>query len=1393
MVILHKNLSYMSDLNTRATVTLSVNGQQAEKTLQLLKQNALDLETAIAKAASAGNKADLKRLRRELASTKRQIREIESASMQVDNVLRRLDKATPKELSRSLATLNRQLEYMERGSSAWNSHIEKIKRVKAEIKKVNEEVRDQEGFWGRFNRTVNDWQTTIMGAAAAVTGIVMAGRAAVSAYADMEAEMANVRKYTGMTAEEVEQLNDVLRGLNTRTSREELNRLAQDAGRLGKSSMEDVVGFVRAADQLNVALNDLGDGATLVLSKLTSIFGDEDRLGTEKALLAVGSVINELSQNCTASAPYLAEFAQRMAGVGAQAKMTIPQIMGFAAVLDSQGQAVEMSATALSKLIMNLFKEQDKIVKATGMNAEKFNEALKRSTNEGLIMLIERLHELGNIDVLAPVFKDMGENGARASQVMAALAANIDTVKWQQGEAAKAYREATSVTKEFEVQNNTVQAGLEKARKGVTELAVELGEKLLPIMQYVVSSTTLLLRAMSITVDFIKSNWTEIRNATIMLAAYTIGVNAHVIATSVASKVTLAWNGVIAMVSGTMKGYTTAMVFAKDAVIGCSVANQRLYRHMLAQNVVTKLVSASTLLLRSAYFACTFQISALRASLKSLYVVMAANPYGLILAGLAAVGTAIYTNIQRKKEQKRLEEEERQRQKELFKDYDDHKAKIALLSKVLHDNNRDLKDRKAALDELKSIVPGYHADLDSEGNLIKDNTVALDEYLAKLRESIVMKANRDKLEGLYKKQDELAGTVKSKGDEYWNTRHMNTLQGYDRNSLSAKMSRMFGMERESNLKKELDTAQKELASVNAQITELEKKVVPVSVSGSPSVVDKSPVALPGNTDTSGGKFDAEDDWRKREDALNRISYAKGEKDYIAYRDRMLAIEQEYHKKKLEHTDLTESERLQIEAEYHEAGRKIADTEHRKSIDEVKAQYNEDLALLKQRYIDGKMTLSVYEEASEQLEMEHLRKLSLMYESGSKDRLDTEKALQDKLLANQKRHQSEYEASMKKHTEALARMKERFFGDNPAERQTKYAADLALLQEVYNAEIIAAEDNAKEKLRIEKAFQKAKLALMEEYNIEGAEQNMSFLESWNEEVMDFLESDFGQSISGSLDTLVSGMSSLFQQLTSIIQAELEIQQAEIDRRYDAEISLAEGNNYKISKLEKQREAEQAKAKKEANKKMFAMQVIQAVAQTAVAALNAYSSAAAIPVVGFIMAPIAAAMAVAAGALQIAAIKKQQQASEAQGYMLGGFTPEGREDEVRGVVHAGEWVASQKLTHNPKTRPILEALDYAQRTNTVGSLSSSDVSSSITAPKVMASVASSTPQKIIVENRTESGSTVASLEKYTETIRLLHQRLNEPFITVNSVTGDVGMQKAQEEYDRLIRNKTPKSRR
>ena len=167
-----------------------------------------------------------------------------------------------------------------------------------------------------------------------------------------------------------------------------------------------------------------------------------------------------------------------------------------------------------------------------------------------------------------------------------------------------------------------------------------------------------------------------------------------------------------------------------------------------------------------------------------------------------------------------------------------------------------------------------------------------------------------------------------------------------------------------------------------------------------------------------------------------------------------------------------------------------------------------------------------------------------------------------------------------------------------------------------------------------------------------------------------------------------------------------------------------------------------------------------------------------------------MAVAAGAIQIAAIKKQQQASEAQGYAEGGFTPPGGKYEEAGVVHKGEWVASQRLVNNPRTRPLLEALDYAQRTNTIGSITAADVSRTITAPAVIAAQQSA-PQTIV--NNTYTQEAPASDGRIVAVLDRLDARLNEPFVTVNTVSGDHGIQKAQEEYDRLMKNKSPKSKR
>ena len=64
----------------------------------------------------------------------------------------------------------------------------------------------------------------------------------------------------------------------------------------------------------------------------------------------------------------------------------------------------------------------------------------------------------------------------------------------------------------------------------------------------------------------------------------------------------------------------------------------------------------------------------------------------------------------------------------------------------------------------------------------------------------------------------------------------------------------------------------------------------------------------------------------------------------------------------------------------------------------------------------------------------------------------------------------------------------------------------------------------------------------------------------------------------------------------VTAEAEIETAKVKRLYDQRISLAEGNNYKVTKLEKKKEAIVAKIKNEAEKRKYKMEVISAIAST-----------------------------------------------------------------------------------------------------------------------------------------------------------------------------------------------------
>lgn len=479
-----------------------------------------------------------------------------------------------------------------------------------------------------------------------------------------------------------------------------------------------------------------------------------------------------------------------------------------------------------------------------------------------------------------------------------------------------------------------------------------------------------------------------------------------------------------------------------------------------------------------------------------------------------------------------------------------------------------------------------------------------------------------------------------------------------------------------------------------------------------------------------------------------------------------ALQQKLFEIKVKYLKKMQAAYNQASEEWHNYQVQIEQTE---SAEQLRRQ-----KLLAQRIAEWKQRYE-YQEASQRLKLE----LDLL-----------EEAHQKQLISEDEYQRAKADLKKKYATEYMPESAKPQSGS--AEQQSlAMKRDMEVIKSLYDQGIIDKKQYEEAKARIERNYRKKSLDGIRQFGSTETNQLLDIYEAW-QNFFNATEEDGGNwatRLAALASSVFAVMSAGMQQASAYMQACADIELAKTEKKYDREIELAEGNSYRVKKAEKQKEKEIAKIKSDASRKQFAMQVIQAVAQTATNALNAYGSAAQVPVIGYILAPIAAAMAVAAGAIQIATIKKQQQASEAQGYMTGGFTPEGKPDEVAGVVHKGEWVASQRLVNNPRTRPLLEALDYAQRTNTIGSITAADVSRTITAPAVLAAQ----PQAPTVVNNTTYQSAPASDERMVAVLDRLDSRLNEPFVTVNTVSGDHGIQQAQDEYDRLMKNKSPKSKK
>ena len=506
-------------------IALRIDNADAARKLQETKNEISKLKEEMGELAKAGKKDtdEYKKMNATLDELNKKARKLREEAGKTGY--------TYNELRQNASKLRRELNNTVPGTEKWKQLQADLKIADARLKEVRASAQTTSLSLGKLADGFNRYAAIGASAVATLTGMALTVRGCVNEFAEMEEAESQVTKYTGMTKDEVKALNEEFKKMDTRTPRTELNELAGTAGRLGIQAKEDVLEFVEAADMINVALGeDLGEDAIKNIGKLSDMFGDSSKSMKEN-MLAIGSAVNSVAQNSSASEPYLVEFTARMGGVAKQAGLAITDVMGFASALDQNMLRSEMASTALSGLIMKIYQEPAKYAKLAGMDVKDFSDLMEKDVNTAVLTFLESLGKMGGMNQMAPVLKEMKLSGAEAAGVISTLAGNVAKVRKEQRQASQAFAEGTSVIKENAVQNSTVQAQLEKAKNDFAEIRRELGEQFLPVMKYMVSTGSLTVKGLSTIVSVLFEYKGAILTAGTAIGTYTLLVNGATLAT----------------------------------------------------------------------------------------------------------------------------------------------------------------------------------------------------------------------------------------------------------------------------------------------------------------------------------------------------------------------------------------------------------------------------------------------------------------------------------------------------------------------------------------------------------------------------------------------------------------------------------------------------------------------------------------------------------------------------------------------------------------------------------------------------------------------------------------------------------------------------------------------
>ncbi|WP_314280062.1 phage tail tape measure protein [Capnocytophaga leadbetteri] len=518
--------------------------------------------------------------------------------------------------------------------------------------------------------------------------------------------MTGVEKTTGLASEQVRQLWNEFDNLNTRTSKQELLNIAQIGGRLGITDKEQIKEFTEQINKIYVALGDSFQGGleevTTKVGKLKNLFEETRNQNYGEALNAIGSALNELGANGSSSEQNITDFATRIGALPAVLKPSIEKTLGLGAAFEESGIDAEVAASGYSRFMSVAGNNIAAFAKQMKLTTKEASELFNTHPEEFFIRFGESMKGLG-AEQTAGVLKGLKLNTLEVQKALGTAGDNADRFRSLMTLSGQAMQDGTSIQNEFNKVNENTAAIWEKIKKVFVE-------------------------------TFTSDIMTQWFGGLIKLLGWLTGV------TSKAGDGVKAFRERLAFLIKTIVVCTTAIVSYRTAVYLSTVATKAAWQQTILYNAAMKVTNATTalwkgtvLLLSAAKATLTGNTIRATAAMKAFNLVTKINPWGLLLSAITAVATALVLFSNKQKEVNVQLKIQNDAIKEANVQTAAQEHHLRQLLKTANDTNKSYNERKKAVDELNRLVPQYNKQLTVETANTLQAKNALDTYIESLK------------------------------------------------------------------------------------------------------------------------------------------------------------------------------------------------------------------------------------------------------------------------------------------------------------------------------------------------------------------------------------------------------------------------------------------------------------------------------------------------------------------------------------------------------------------------------------------------------------------------------------------------------------------------------------